>query len=153
MAGELLALCSRKVSNMIRFKRGVLWTAAVAVTASVAIATVSAQTVALKRVMQQKLGHSQVILAAVTTSNWAEMERRSEALIELTKDPAWMVLNTPEYARNSQAFVRAAEDLHDAAQRRDLDAAPLAYVSMTLSCVQCHRYVARARIASAHDVR
>ncbi len=122
-------------------------------TAILAIATVSAQTVALKRVMQQKLGHSQVVLAAVTTSNWGEMERRSEALIQLTKDPAWMVLNTPDYARNSQAFVRAAEDLLDAARRRDLDAAPLAYVSMTLSCVQCHRYVARARIARVQDVR
>jgi hypothetical protein len=61
--------------------------------------------------MQQKLGHAQVILAAVTTSNWGEMERQSEALIQLTKDPAWMVLNTPDYARHSQAFVRAAEDL------------------------------------------
>lgn len=139
--------------EMIRFRRGLLWTGAVAVTAILAIATVSAQTVALKRVMQQKLGHSQVVLAAVTTSNWGEMERRSEALIQLTKDPAWMVLNTPDYARNSQAFVRAAEDLLDAARRRDLDAAPLAYVSMTLSCVQCHRYVARARIARVQDVR
>lgn len=138
---------------MMRFKRSVLWTGAVAVTASLAIATGSAQTIALKRVMQQKLGHSQVILAAVTMSNWGEMERQSEALIQVTKDPAWMVLNTPEYARHSQAFVRAAEDLLDAARRRDLDAAPLAYVSMTLSCVQCHRYVARARVASAYDVR
>ena len=138
---------------MTRFKRGVLWSGAVAVTASLAIATGWAQTVALKRVMQQKLGHSQVILAAVTTSNWGEMERQGEALIQLTKDPAWMVLNTPEYARHSQAFVRAAEDLLDAARRRDLDAAPLAYVSMTLSCVQCHRYVARARVAGAYDVR
>jgi cytochrome c556 len=117
--------------------------------ASLLIATASAQTVVLKRLMQQKLDHSQVILAAVTMSNWAEMERQSEALSQITRDPAWMVLNTPEYARRSQAFVRAAEDLVDAARRRDLDAAPLAYVSMTLSCVQCHRYVARARIARA----
>ncbi len=137
---------------MMRFNRGVLWTGAVAVTACLA-ATGWAQTVALKRVMQQKLGHSQVILAAVTTSNWGEMERQSEALIQLTKDPAWTVLNTLEYARHSQAFVRAAEDLLDAARRRDLDAAPLAYVSMTLACVQCHRYVARARVAGAYDVR
>ena len=135
---------------MMRIKlQGVLKVGVVALTVSVAIATASAQTVALKRLMQQKLEHSQSILAAVTTSNWGEMQRQSEALIQVTKDPAWMVMNTPEYARQSQAFIRAAEDLLDAARRRDLDAAPLAYVSMTLSCVQCHRYVARARIAAA----
>jgi hypothetical protein len=124
-----------------------MWAGVIAAATTLALPMASAQTVALKRVMQQKLGHSQVILAAVTTSNWAEMERRSDALIQLTKDPAWMVMNTPEYAQYSQTFVRAAEDLVDAARRRDLEAAPLAYVSMTLSCVQCHRYVARARIA------
>ncbi len=134
---------------MMRCKRGVLWAGAVAVTVSLAIVIGSAQTVALKRVMQQKLGHSQVILAAVTTSNWAVMERESEALIQVTNDPAWMVLNTPEYARHSQTFMHASEDLRDAARRRDLDAAPSAYVSMTLSCVQCHRYVARARVADS----
>jgi hypothetical protein len=123
------------------------WAGIVVLAMSLAIATASAQTVALKRLMQQKLDHSQGILAAVTTSNWREMQGQSEALLQVTKDPAWMVMNTPEYARHSQTFVRAAEDLLDAARRRDLEAAPLAYVSMTLSCVQCHRYVARARIA------
>lgn len=127
--------------------RHMLWAGIVALAASLAIATASAQTVALKRLMQQKLGHSQGILAAVATSNWGEMQQQSEALLQVTRDPAWMVMNTPEYAQHSQTFVRAAEDLLDAARRRDLEAAPLAYVSMTLSCVQCHRYVARARIA------
>jgi hypothetical protein len=54
---------------------------------------------------------------------------------------------SPEYVRHTTTFVRATEDLLDAAKRRDLEATPLAYVSLTLSCVQCHRYVARMRIA------
>lgn len=95
--------------------------------------------------MQQKLEHSQLILASEVTSNWAEMERHSRSLLDLTNDPASIALKTPEYSKQSQAFVRAAEDLVDAARRKDGDAAPLAYVSMTLACVQCHRYVARAR--------
>ena len=37
----------------------------------------------------------------------------------------------------------------EAASRRDLEAAPLAYVTLTMRCVQCHRYAARARIANA----
>jgi hypothetical protein len=126
-----------------------LWAGAVAaLTTSLAVSTSSSQTTALNRVMRQKLEQSQGMLAAVVTSNWPDLERRSEALIRITNDPAWMVLNSPEYARQSQAFLRAAQDLVDAAKRRDLDAAPLAYVALTLSCVQCHRYVARARIAT-----
>jgi hypothetical protein len=127
-----------------------LWAGAVAVTTSLAVSNSSAQTTALNRVMRQKLEQSQGMLAAVVMSNWADLERRSEALVRITNDPAWTVLNTPEYARQSQAFLRAAQDLVDAAKRRDLDAAPATYVSLTLSCVQCHRYVARARIAADH---
>ena len=124
-----------------------MWAAGVAFTISVGASTSSAQTTALDRVMRLKLEQSQGILAAVVTSNWTELERRSEALVRLTNDPAWGVLKTPEYAKQSQAFQRAAQNLIDAAKRRDLDATPAAYAAMTLSCVQCHRYVARARIA------
>jgi hypothetical protein len=106
-----------------------------------------AQTPAFNRVMRAKLEHSQKILESVVTSDWAALERHSQELQRLTSDPAWTVLKTREYTRHSEAFVRATEDLIDAAKRRDLETSPLAYVSMTMSCVQCHRYVARARIA------
>jgi hypothetical protein len=107
-----------------------------------------AQTVALDRVMRLKLEHAQGVLAGVVTNNWAELSRRSRALAQLTNDPAWMVLGAPEYIKQSQAFVGAANDLVEAAERRDQEGAALAYVTLTMRCVQCHRYVARARIAS-----
>ena len=106
-----------------------------------------AQTIELDRLMRQKLDHSQALLSAVVTSNWLELQRHSEALAAITADPAWTVLKTPEYATQSQAYVRALQDLVDAAKRRDLDDAPVAYMALTLRCVQCHRYVARARVA------
>ena len=119
----------------------------VVVMAAVWATPVAAQTVALERVMRAKLGHAQQLLADVVTSNWAGIEQHSEALQRATKDPAWEVLMTPEYVRQTAAFLRASDDLLDAAKRRDLDATPLAYVSLTMSCVQCHRYVARMRVA------
>lgn len=36
----------------------------------------------------------------------------------------------------------------DCIESRVADGAPLAYVALTMRCVQCHRYVARARIAA-----
>jgi hypothetical protein len=108
----------------------------------------SSQTVQLKRLMRQKLEQSEKLLEAVVTSNWEELVRRSRTLEELTNDPAWLVLKTPEYGRQSSAFVQAARDLVEAAERRDQQAAPLAYLTLTLSCVKCHQYVARARVAA-----
>jgi hypothetical protein len=115
---------------------------------AVAVAQAQAQTTALNRVMRQKLADAQGVMAAVVTSNWLELDRRSKALAKATEDPAWLVLRTPEYAKQSEAFLRAVNDLVDTAARRDSDGAPLAYVTLTMRCVQCHRYVARARIAA-----
>ena len=110
-----------------------------------------AQTVALNRVMRQKLLDAQSVLGAVVTSNWRELERSSRALARATEDPAWMVLRTPEYTKQSEAFLYAVNDLVDAASRRDAEAAPLAYTALTMRCVQCHRYVARARLAGGKN--
>ncbi len=90
------------------------------------------------------------------TSRWVELERHAVALRQATHDPAWLGLTEPEYARQTTTFVRALDGLVEAARRKDLEAAPQAYVAMTMSCVQCHRYVARRRMAGgaqepAHD--
>lgn len=101
----------------------------------------------LDSIMHEKLEHAQKILAAVVTSDWVSLETQSRELERLTDDPRWVVLKFPEYARHSTAFVKAVQDLHRAAARRDLDETPKAYVAVTLQCVECHRYLARARIA------
>ena len=63
-----------------------------------------------------------------------------------------MALKTPEYSKQSQAFARAAEDLVTLrGARTGRCAARL--LSMTLACVQCHRYVARARVATGAGSR
>ena len=101
----------------------------------------------LNRVMREKLGRAQKILEAVVTSDWVALETQSRELEALTNDPAWAVLKAPEYAQHSRAFQRAIQDLHQAAAQRDLEKTPQAYVAVTLQCVECHRYLARARMA------
>jgi len=113
-----------------------------------AIDQANAQTAATTRVMRQKLVDAQGVMAAVVTGNWVELERRSKALAKAVDDPAWLVFRTPEYAKQGEAFVRALNDLADTAASRDSDGASLAYVALTMRCIQCHRYVARARIAA-----
>jgi hypothetical protein len=62
------------------------------------------------------------------------------------------VLKMPEYARHSEAFVRATDELIQAASLRDLEAASLGFGSLTARCISCHRFLARARIASARHL-
>ena len=108
---------------------------------------VPAQTAATGRLMQAKLAHSQKILEAILTSDFALLEQESNALGQVTKAPAWSVFYNPEYTRQSGAFLRAIDDLRDAAKGADLDGAASSYVSLTLSCFQCHRYMKTRRIA------
>jgi hypothetical protein len=106
------------------------------------------QTPPLNKVMRAKLGHSQAILAAVITSDWASLDRESRALALAVRDPAWgAALTGPEYLRQSDAFSRALQDLIEASARRDLEAAGNAHVMLTTSCVRCHVLMTRRRIA------
>ena len=106
----------------------------------------SSQTVRLNQVMRNKLEHSQKILEAVVTSNWQLLDAETKALAQVTRDPAWSVLQFPEYVRQSAAFLRATDDLAEAARLRDLEGASLGFVALSTSCVSCHRYMARSRI-------
>jgi hypothetical protein len=109
----------------------------------------SAQTQQTQRVMRQKLTQSQQLLAALVTSNWAALERHTRALHALTNQPGWDVMRLPEFHDQTTAFQRAIQTLTDAAGQHDQRTALAAYNGLVGSCVECHRYVSRARIAGA----
>jgi hypothetical protein len=123
-------------------------TAALLLLAVAAGQSSSAQTARLKQVMRAKLEHSQGMLEAVVTSNWPLLDREARAMAAVTRDPAWAALAMPEYVRHSETFLRAVNDLIEASGSRDLEKASLGFMSLTTSCVSCHRYLARARIAT-----
>lgn len=97
--------------------------------------------------MREKLVHSQRLLEALVTSNWAELSSHGGALEKLTNDSRWMVFSAPEFIRQSEAFRQAIRELRMAASDRNLDTAPQAYGHVTQRCVDCHRYLARSRMA------
>ena len=118
-----------------------------ALTVLMAVQVTHAQSRPLNRVMHTKLVYTQQILEAVVTSDWVALETSSRELERLTTDPRWTVLQYPEYGKHSAAFVRAIQTLHRAAGQRDLEETPKAYIAVTMACVECHRYLARERIA------
>jgi hypothetical protein len=81
----------------------------------------------------------------VVTSDWTALGRESRALMALTKDPAWVALVTPDTRHRTDSFVLALQDLISSADRRNLDDAVMAEVSMNLQCVRCHQLMARQK--------
>lgn len=108
-----------------------------------------AQTARTGRVMREKLQHSQRILQALTTSDWALLQRETQALGAVTKTPTWTELITPELRPYTAGFQKALADLSKAAERRDYDAAGASYAALTSACFSCHKHVMNSRIAQA----
>ena len=130
------------------------WGMRVAAAALVSLAVVwgpmlAAQASQTDQVMRQKLTQSERLLAALVTSDWAALDRHGRALKDLTSKPGWDQMRLPEYYKHTMAFQSSVESVVEAAGRRDQREALTAYNGLVASCVECHRYVARARIVRA----
>ena len=91
--------------------------------------------------MRAKLGHADRVLEGLAVADYAMIERAAQELSLASLDSNWQVLQTEDYVRQSAEFRRACDSLKRAAQEKNLDGAALAWVDVTLKCVQCHKYV------------
>ena len=105
--------------------------------------------VTTKEFMREKLGHSQKALEALALEDFVTLAQQSKKLSAMTQEATWQVFENPDFAEHSATFRRHANALAKAAQDKNLDAATLAYVRLTMSCVDCHKFVRGKVIASA----
>lgn len=101
--------------------------------------------------MRAKLKHSQQVLEGLTTEDYEMIAKNAGQMEVLSQEAAWQVLQTPEYRQQSLEFRRSTRALKEAAQKKNLDAAALAYVDVTMKCVRCHQYVRKVQAADARD--
>lgn len=99
----------------------------------------------LSKFMRAKLVHSQKILEALALEDFAQLAKHSQDLKLLSQESNWNVLQTEQYVLHSDDFRRRADALTDAAKKKNLDGASLAFVELTLNCVQCHKHVRDVR--------
>ena len=99
--------------------------------------------------MRVKLEHSKRVLEGLTTEDLDLVAKSAQAMSLLSQDAAWQVLQTQEYARRSQDFRHTADTLSQAAKKKNLDGAALAYVELTMKCIDCHKYVRDQRESDA----
>ncbi len=101
----------------------------------------------LRKLMLEKLDRSKTVLEGIALADFRKITTSAEKLIQLSKTAEWFVHKTPRYELHTNEFRRAAENLIDRAQAKNLDGVTLAYFDLTMACVRCHQYVREVRDA------
>lgn len=101
----------------------------------------------LRAFMRLKLSHAQDVLEGLATEDFRRIARGAQKLRSLAADASWSVYETEEYSLYSREFVDATRQMSTAARDKNIDGAALAYVQLTLTCVQCHKHVRDVRTA------
>lgn len=107
------------------------------------------RTRAAKDFMRDKLELSQRLLEGLATEDYDLLIAKGTRLSIMTKDADWRVFENPNYDQQSAVFRRHVDSLVKAAKEKNLDAATLAYVRLTMTCVDCHKMVRGKFVASA----
>jgi hypothetical protein len=97
--------------------------------------------------MRQKLGFAKDVLEGLALEQFAMIEKGGKALKRLSEAAEWEVATIPnftDYVAMTTEFQRYADDLVKQAKQKNIDGATLAYLKLTTSCVQCHKYVRSA---------
>jgi hypothetical protein len=94
--------------------------------------------------MRLKLAHAGEVLEGLAMEDFEAIARGANALALASQASSWQVLQTEEYARHSGEFRRSCESLRTAARAGNLDGAALAWMEVTMKCIQCHKYVRAA---------
>jgi hypothetical protein len=98
--------------------------------------------------MRPKLEHSKAVLEGLALEKFGMIAKNAQALKDLSEAAEWRVSPTAAYLRYSGEFQRLADELIANAKEKDIDGATLAYVQLTINCVNCHKYVREKNIVS-----
>jgi hypothetical protein len=101
----------------------------------------------VQRLMRRKLDHSKGLLEGLALADHNRLIRDANALQNLTRQTEWQVMAAPRYALYSDELQRNLDKLIRGARTRNIDAAALAYVEVTLTCIHCHEYIREVRSA------
>src|SRR5271166_1918353 len=94
--------------------------------------------------MRRKLEFSKNVLEGLSLEQYPMIEKNAKALKVLSQAAEWevpMIPNATDYVALTSEFQRYADELVRCAKQSNIDGATLAYVKLTMSCVQCHKFV------------
>lgn len=104
-------------------------------------------------VMQRKLSHSQKTLEGLAMADFGKISAGADGLLLCVQEASWKAVSTPKYEVYSNDMIRNLESMKKAAKAKNVDAAALAYVDLTLTCVKCHTHVREEKIGAVPDLK
>jgi hypothetical protein len=96
--------------------------------------------------MRRKLDRAKNILEGLTLEQFEMIAGNARSLRLLSMEAGWNVVQTEEYRKQSEDFRRACDSIENAAKGKDIHRAALAYVALTVRCVECHSYMRENKI-------
>jgi hypothetical protein len=94
--------------------------------------------------MHLKLEYSKKVLEGLTLENYETIVKNARALKRLSEAAEWEVPTIPnagEYVVFTSEFQRLTDELAKKGREKNIDGATLAYLRLTMNCVNCHKYV------------
>src|SRR5579864_6130285 len=91
--------------------------------------------------MRKKLDSARSVLEGLALEDFRLIAKGAGELKAASTTAEFNVINDGYYNAYAAKFRRTTDKMEKAAREKDLDAATLAYLDMTLSCVECHKYV------------
>ncbi len=76
-------------------------------------------------------------------NDFDSIKKNAGTIKNLLLDENWMVVQSDEYRRQTLEFRKLVDQIRDAADKKNIDGATLAYVQMTIQCVRCHQALRR----------
>lgn len=95
---------------------------------------------ALKLFMRKKLEASQKILEGLTVEDYDLIRDGAKQLKGISAATEFVVSRDQLYIQHADDFRRIVDRLEKMGKERRLDASALAYMDMTMSCIECHRF-------------
>ena len=97
--------------------------------------------------MRQKMEASQDIMEGLLMEDARLINKAANKLKEMSGAEHWRVSNDIMYRNHSEDFRRSVDKLIVASKGNSIDRAALSWFDVTLSCIDCHRYVRTTLIA------
>ena len=103
--------------------------------------------------MRRKLELSQQALDGIVNEDFSLIKKSANELEKMGRQSEFEVYPLDEYTHFSAEYRRIAKAMGKQAEQKNIDGAAMAYVQLTMSCIECHKFSRRVRLADATVLR
>lgn len=91
--------------------------------------------------MKKKLQYSEKVLEGLAKADYESIAENAKLMNQLSQIEDFVRGRDEEYRHHLKTFDRVTRELVHQANDEDIDGAALAYMELTLNCVNCHKHL------------